>query len=262
MTAIAETVRPLTRPESRYFYFHMALACMAVAFIGFVPTYWVPLAAGSARIDPVLHLHGLIFFSWTLYYVFQTWLAATGQIARHRMTGLIGVSLATAMLIFGVMAAIHSIRGADAAGNGPLGGAFAIVPLTNITFFALLIMLALANVRRPEWHKRLMLMAAIFILGPAIARWFLTLLPAPRPPSVVYTLGLESAAYLLVLVPLAHDWRTRGRPHPVYITGAAARLAIVLLRVPFSGTHAWHSIAGWVSRLAGRANLATCRAIT
>ena len=251
---MTDTVIPagaMPRAESRYFYFRMSLAFLAVALIGFAPTYWAPLAAGTAHFDPVMHIHGLIFFSWSLYYVFQTWVAASGQIARHRMTGLIGVSLATAMLIFGMVAAIHSMRGAAAAGHAPLGESFAIVPLTNITFFAVLMVLALINVRRPEWHKRLMLMAAIFILGPATARWFLTFLPVPEPPSVVYTMGPELLTYLLILAPLRHDWRTRGRPHPVYVAGAAARLALIVLRVPFSGTHVWHGFAGWVARLAG-----------
>ena len=31
---------------ARYFYFHMALACAAVAFLGFAPTYFMPLASG------------------------------------------------------------------------------------------------------------------------------------------------------------------------------------------------------------------------
>src|SRR5437667_3938118 len=82
---------------ARYFYFNTALACMAVAFLGFAPTYWLPLGRGSFSASPVVHFHGLLFFSWTLYYAFQPWLAASGQTARHRMLGMIGVWLATMM---------------------------------------------------------------------------------------------------------------------------------------------------------------------
>jgi uncharacterized membrane protein YozB (DUF420 family) len=251
MTDTTAPARTMVRVDSKYFYVHMALACLAVVLIGFAPTYFVPMAAHAARFDPVLHIHGLIFFSWSLYFILQTWVAASGQVARHRMTGLIGVSLATAMVIFGVLAAIHSMQAPAAAGHPEIGQAFAIVPLTNITFFAILIVLALVNVRRPEWHKRLMLMAAIFILGAAAARWFLTFLPVPRPPSVVYTMGPEFLTFLLIVPALLHDWRTRGRLHPVYVVGASARLALIVLRVPFSGTHAWHSIAAWAYGLTG-----------
>ena len=64
--------------DARYFYFHMALACMAVAFLGFAPTYWLPLASRSFSASPVIHFHGLLFFAWTLYFAFQSWLAASG----------------------------------------------------------------------------------------------------------------------------------------------------------------------------------------
>ena len=81
----------------------MALACTAVAFLGFAPTYLMPLANRSFSASPVVHVHGLLFFAWSLFFVFQTWLAASGQVARHRSIGMIGVSLATAMTIFGFL---------------------------------------------------------------------------------------------------------------------------------------------------------------
>ena len=93
-----------------YFYFHMALACTAVAFLGFAPTYWLPLASGSFSSTPVVHFHGMLFFAWTLYFAFQTWLAASGRTARHRMMGMVGVSLATAMTIFGFLVAVNATK--------------------------------------------------------------------------------------------------------------------------------------------------------
>jgi hypothetical protein len=241
------------RADSRYFYFRMALACMAVAFLGFAPTYWMPMAGGGLKVDPVVHIHGVIFFTWTLYYVFQTWLAATGQVARHRNVGLIGVSLATAMLIFGVLISIHSMRLSAAAGQTAQGEAFSIVPLTTIASFAVLIVFALANVRRPEWHKRLMLLAAISILGAALARVFRTLLAPPGNdiPPVAASIAPVLTADLLLIAPLLYDWRKHGRPHPVYLVGGGIMVAIHVLRVPFSGSHAWHAFAGWLSGLAG-----------
>ena len=71
----------------------MALACTAVAFLGFAPTYWLPLASGSFPPMPVVHFHGMLFFSWTLYFAFQTWLAASGRTARHRSLGVLGAGL-------------------------------------------------------------------------------------------------------------------------------------------------------------------------
>jgi hypothetical protein len=237
----------------RYFYFHMALACMAVAFLGFAPTYWLPLASGSFASTPVVHFRGLLFFTWTLYFAFQTWLAASGRIARHRAMGMIGVSLATAMTILGFLVAVHSMKHSAELGQPDAGIAFAIVPLSGILFFAVVFALAVASTRRPETHKRLMLLAGISILDAAVARWFLTFLAPPGPPGpppVPVTIAPALVACLLLVVAIVADWRTRGRPHPVYIYGGAALVAVKLLNWPISMTPAWHSLAGGILALA------------
>ena len=245
--------RAVAPSQARYFYFYMALSCMAVAFLGFAPTYWLPLASGSFPSMPVIHFHGLLFFAWTLYFAFQTRLAASGQIARHRTIGMIGVSLATAMTIFGFLAGVNAMKRSAAIGLTNEGIAFAIVPLSGILFFAVVFTLAIAAVRRPETHKRLMLLAAISILDAAVARWFLTFLAPPGPPGpppVPVTIAPALVACLLLVIAIIFDWRTRGRPHPVYVYGGIALVAVKLLNWPISTTSAWHSFAGEILALA------------
>jgi hypothetical protein len=241
------------RLGAKYFYFYMALSCAAVAFLGFAPTYWLPMAGRTFKANPVIHIHGLLFFSWSLYFCFQTWLAASGKVARHRTTGLIGISFATAMTIFGWLATINAMKAAVALGLKDEGIAFAIVPLGDITFFAVVFALAVAAVRRPESHKRLMLLAAISILDAAVARWFIAFLAPPGqvgPPPVIVTIPPALIAYLLLVAAMIFDWRTRGRPHRVYVVGGAALLAIKLLGLPVSATPFWHSFAGGILALA------------
>lgn len=245
--------RVTARSGTQYFYFYMALSCMAVAFLGFAPTYWLPLASGSFPSMPVIHFHGLLFFAWTLYFAFQTWLAASGQIARHRTMGMIGVSLATAMTIFGFLAAVNAMKRSAALGLTNEGIAFAIVPLSGILFFAVVFTLAVAATRRPEIHKRLMLLAGISLLDAAVARWFLTFLAPPGalgPPPVPVTIPPAFVAYLLLVAAMVFDWRTRGRPHAVYVYGGIALVGVKLLNWPISTTPAWHSFAGGILALA------------
>jgi hypothetical protein len=255
MTILLERTpsRATASVEAQNFYFYMALSCMAVAFLGFAPTYWLPMAKGSFSATPVVHFHGLLFFAWTLYFAFQTWLAASGRVARHRTLGMVGVSLATAMTIFGFLVTINAMKRSAALGLTDEGIAFAIVPLSGIAFFAVVFAIAIANVRRTEIHKRLMLLAAISLLDAAVARWFLTFL-APAgplgPPPVPVTIPPAFVAYLLLVVAIVFDWRTRGRPHPVYLYGGAALIAVKLLNWPISMTAAWHAIAGGMLALA------------
>jgi hypothetical protein len=255
MTTLIDNIRPraVASSHARYFYFYMALSCIAVAFLGFAPTYWAPMATGSFPSMPVIHFHGMLFFAWTLYFAFQTWLAASGRVARHRTIGMIGVSLATAMTIFGFLAAVNAMKRSAALGLTDAGIAFAIVPLSGILFFAVVFSLAIANTRQPETHKRLMLLAGISILDAAVARWFLTFL-APAgpagPPPVEITIIPALVAYLLLVPAMIFDWRRQGRPHPVYIYGGIALLAVKLLNWPISITPAWHVFAGGILALA------------
>jgi hypothetical protein len=76
----------------------------------------------------------MVFFTWSVFFAFQAWLASSGRIARHRSTGLIGVSLATAMTILGFLASVDQMKRAAALGQADAGIAFAIVPLTGIVF--------------------------------------------------------------------------------------------------------------------------------
>lgn len=246
MTTTSVPARTSVRSGSQYFYFHMSLVCMAIAFLGFLPSYWVPMAAGTLHKAPISHIHAFIFFCWSLYIVFQSWLGASGQIVRHRAVGLIGVSLATAMLIFGVMVSIQRMRETAAAGHLEVGMGVANVSLSNIGLFAVLIVFALVNTRRPEWHKRLMLMAAISILGAPMARWLMIYLHMPPPAPLS-----DWLVCLLATVPMLHDWRMRQTLHTANGMAFVAMVAVRLVRIPFGETQIWHDAAAWLLRLSG-----------
>ena len=157
------------------------------------------------------------------------------------------------MTIFGFLVGVTMMQRSAAVGQTDAGIAFSIVPWSGILFFAVVFAIGIAMVRRPEVHKRLMLLAGISILDAAVARWFLTFLAPPGPPGpppVVVTIPPAFVAYLLLVVAMVHDWRTRGRPHAVYVIGGAVLVAVKLLNLPISATHAWHAFAGGILALA------------
>lgn len=252
MVAVAEGFTILFRPKS--FYWWMALAFLFVAVLGFVPTYWAPMAAGTFTANPVIHIHAMIFFTWTLFFLVQTSLVQIGQTARHRAFGLVGISLATLMCVFGVLAALNSLVLATALGAGSAGEAFIIVPLSAIAMFAVLTGVAVANVKRPEIHKRLMLLATVAILDGPLLRplkaWVFTDLP-PGPPPVSITLWASALTWIFIIAALAHDWRTRGRLHSVYLVGGGFIVIVGVLRLPVSELPAWRSVAASFLSLAG-----------
>jgi hypothetical protein len=234
-------------PVGQRFYVGMAATFVAVALLGFAPTYWLPLTRATLDVPPITHLHALFFYGWTLLFLRQTWLAASGEMTRHRELGVAGVALATGMLFVGLNASVTSVRRGEAAGFGDAARAFSIVSVTAILLFAVLVAIAVVNVRKPEVHKRLMLVATASILQAAVGRWFLLLLAPVRaagagpvgPPPVFVTVLPGLVVDLLIVAAMIHDRRTIGRVHRVYWIAGACVLAVQVLRVPVSSTSGW-----------------------
>jgi hypothetical protein len=240
--------------DTRWFYVGMAGVCVLVAFGGFVPTYWARLATGSFGGAPILHIHGALFFSWTLFFLAQTMWVASGQTGRHRQWGLTGIALATAMGVSVVLASINSMKVAETIAMGDAARRFSIVALSALVLFATFVGLAIANVQRPQAHKRYMLLAMVPLLHAATARIFLTLFAPPGavgPPPVFVAIPPGLTVDLFVVAMLVHDRRTLGRMHPITLFGGAANLAVQLLVVPLSATAAWMAVATGIERLAG-----------
>lgn len=248
-STLAHDLRP-RRAAQRSFYVLAATVCCVVAFVGFAPTFWLPLAEGNFRQPFVVYLHGLLFFLWMLLFVGQAAFVASGRIARHETFGMAGIALAAGMLCVGVLMTIHSLHVGIAQGFSEQAREFAIVPLSAILLFAALVAVAIAKRRDSEAHKRLMLVATASLLQPGIGRWFaLFLAPAGGhgPPPVAVTIVPGLLADLVIVAAMIYDRGRRGSIHPVYWVAGTGLLAVQLLRLPLSHTSAWMAVAGWLA---------------
>lgn len=248
----------LQKAEPRWFYARMAVTCVAVAILGFLPTYFVPMARGQLVAPPLIHFHGLIFFGWTVMFASQTWLVASGRTVAHRAWGMLGIAWATAMVFVVFAVVISRISLMTAAGHRDAMLAFSWIQIGGILIFATFFVLAIFNIRKPEVHKRLMLVGTISLLQAPIARWFVVLLAAPVPPGglalpppLPLTIPPGIVADLLLIAAIVYDWRTRGRPHPVYLIGGAAVLAFQLTAPLIGGSATWRSTAAWIGSFGG-----------
>lgn len=258
--------------STRWFYAWMAMTCLAIAVLGFMPTYFVPLAAGTFKAEPIVHIHGMVLFSWCALFCTQTWLVAKGGTLAHRSWGMLGIAIVAAMVC--VVTAVVSLRISQAATPGmPAEQAFGLksfawVSISALVFFVPVFVLAIVNIKKPDVHKRLMLLGTISLLGAPIARWFLTFLaPPPDPNAAVFLLANGNPAPvappievaippslvgdILWVVAMVYDWRTTGRVHPVYIIGGAIMLVVQLTLSPIAHSDAWQSIATAIGHIAG-----------
>ena len=258
---MATVTTPIARPNEDVGFVILAGLCVAIAFTAFAGTYWLQVPAGTFVGPPLLHLHGLLFSAWTLYFLWQAALIANRRNVSHRAWGLAGISLASLMVFTGVAVTIGGVQWRIAHGQGEIGRAFAIVPLSAMLLFAAFVTAAMVRRRRTDWHKRFMVVASVALLNAAVARFFFLVatggggpgmrpgLGPPLPPESALVPGLITDS--VILLAMALDWRARGRVHPAYFWGLGAMLIVQILRGPIGHTHAWSSFADFLARFAG-----------
>jgi len=217
--------------EGRLFHTGMAVALLLTAVVGFGPTYFFKPFRPSPPLSPLLHAHGMVFTAWLVLLIVQSGLVRADRTDLHRRLGMFGALLAVGVVCLGLAVAREAARrGTSADGMTPL--AFMIFPLGQTLLFAGFIGAGLWNRRRPEIHRRLILLGTICMMTPAISR----MVDKRSVLAMFLTVGF-------VVVAMIHDWLTRRRVHPVYIVGGVILLASGPLRAVIGNSAAWQSFA-------------------
>jgi hypothetical protein len=226
--------------SERVFFGGMALAMLATVFAGFARSYYLGPWFGAPSLSTLVHLHGIVASAWMLLFIGQTTLIAARRPDLHRLAGYAGLVLAAALIAVSVLAAVEA-GGVSRRFSQMPPHVFIVFPLGLAFMFAALVTAAALLRRRPAFHKRLMLIATIAILAPAIARLQLPFLP--RGP-----VGANIGAWFF-LAPLAvHDLRTLRHIHPATLAGGGFLIAMLPLRLALAETSAWK---GFVNVLVG-----------
>jgi hypothetical protein len=200
---------PQTRSR-HIFYPGMALTIATVVGVGFGPTIGVRLIHPPSPRPFILHLHVVLFVTWVLLLIVQTLLVRSRRIDWHRRLGVVGLIVGTSMPIVGITTALVMTR---LAGNGVEGQAALAVSFFDMFAFATTFGLAMCLRRRPDYHRRLILMASCGLTVAAFARF-----PSWLMPNNVWYLGVD----ILIVAALIRDLAHEGRLHPVYGYGLPA----------------------------------------
>ena len=238
MTIAANILR--TGTERRFFAWGAAVIVLT-AFGGFARTYYLKGAFDTPPLPTLVHVHAAAMTAWIILFVTQTRLVAAQRTDLHRRLGLFGAVLIALIVVIGVLTSIESARrGLSPTDMPPL--MFMAVPLGTVFVFAVLAGAAVFYRRRSDIHKRLMLLATLSILTPAIARIPWDAFRAMGPPLF---LGLTDACVLAFVV---YDTANNRRLHPAFGWGTLFLFASQPLRIMLAHTAAWTHFATWLTR--------------
>jgi hypothetical protein len=227
--------------DERRFFFQVALACVVVAFAGFISRYFAPMAAGTFAARTLVHIHGLAMWTWMLLFAWQAWQASQGRLRRHRAFGMAGIALFTLAVWLGISVALLQLDAQIEAGVGDRARAFVAMPLGLALTMVPLFIAAIAQARHADAHARLMLLVTLVALTPALARLVGDVMGTgqhPRNPVI---------AGLIVLAAIAgaasRDLHVRGRVHAAYLYGGGFVALVMLARSTLNHTEAWYAVA-------------------
>jgi hypothetical protein len=239
------------KSAERKFYTRMAILLVVIVLLGFGPSFYLrgivpPYPRPNPTLPPWVILHGLVFTTWMGIFVAQTQLISARKHEIHMRLGVAWMLFAIAMIPVMYLTAVWQVARANQPPfTDPL--TWTIVPLSVIIPFAVVVYLGWIHRRQAQWHKRLMLSAAIMVMmGPAVGR-----LPIAPPilPGFTFVLLLGLALFIPLFV---WDRRREGHVHPATKVGfsLAAMTVAIPLAVFWTGFD-WASVAAKLPGVGG-----------
>lgn len=224
-------------PADAWFFPAILGAIWVILLVGFLPETFASLQPGGRAYPPIIHVHAVVFFGWITFLTMQIGLIRTGNVAWHRQMGIVGAVLAVAVEIAGPAAALTQHMNHEAR-QPPQ---FLALQLGNIVVFAIMVTAGLMLRGQSAAHKRLMLIGTIALIGAGFGHVVRMLTGAPPPWTLMPAVYI--AGNILLLVIALYDFRTRGRPHPVFLVATAFFLVAQLVIGMMLQSPAWAQVA-------------------
>jgi hypothetical protein len=216
-----------------------ALLAAAIAFVGFWPTYFGPLLAGTSSASTLVHVHAAVFVTWLAMFAAQAALAATGRVALHMRLGPWFFAFGILLMVVGVLTALGRFEGAVRADQLASAQRRLFAPLRDMVFFTPFFAAAWIYRRRPEIHKRCLLVATTILLIAAVVR--MKFLGTPPVAALLFLIWP-----LPIYVGMVHDYVTKRVVHPVYVMGLLA-LGSMQLLLPLNASQSWLDFTAWLA---------------
>ena len=261
---VPATVNTISQTGSRrrvdhWFYVGVAVLVILLHVAGFGPSL-IDQSMRNGQPSLLVIIHGAVAGAWLLLFLAQATLVATGRTSIHRRLGAIAPVLTVVMVVLIFQTTIEMMRrGYDLSGDvlRPAAAPGAPVPsvaevdgglngFVSALNFGILVAAGWWYRRRPEIHKRLMLVALLsltsvpllHLAGYVIGRWPDLFGPASVAPF---------AANLLLFAGAVHDKVTRGRIHPISVWVPLALIAVMLIVFAVAPSASWRQFSAWLA---------------
>ena len=210
-----DTAAQSARRAERAFFLFIAFAFLALVLWTFARTFYLKLVFGTPPLPLLLHIHGIVMTGWPVLLAVQTSLIASRHVQWHRRVGVFGTLWAGLVVLLGSVTTLHAAA-REVQGHTPMAKIQVFITtldLLQMLLFAAFVTAAILLRRRPDYHKRLMVLTIACMLPDAFAR-----LPVHFMTNARILMGLDG----FVLLCVAIDTFRHRRLHPAFGWGGLA----------------------------------------
>lgn len=192
----------------KYFYFFMSLLIPAMVIYGFSFTVDKNLIHPAIPRPALLYFHAAVFSGWLVFFILQSALVRTHNVWWHQRVGWFGLALGVVVVILGVSTAITMARFNTIQLHSAAAAGFLMIPLFDMVCFTTTFALAIYWRKKPEFHRRLMLIATCSLAAAGFGRF-----PQWLLPSEFFYAGVD----LLIVLGVLRDLIVNRSVHRVYL---------------------------------------------
>ena len=252
-SAVAVAARPpITRERmERVFYLLSACFLLVVVVIGFQHFYVHGRDSNGGpvtqKIAALVFLHGIAMSSWIILLIVQSALIVRGNRKLHMSLGVVGAVLAAFLVVVGLTTAITSVHYNPNSYKDIWGARrFLSLMLTNILGFGALAGVGLQYRRRPEVHRPLMLLATLFVAGPA-GFFRIPVISGPVMGAIHTILAVWVPMLFFGVLLLLIKWAMTRSWDQYFAAGLIGIVLTCVLQFLVANSAWWYHIAGWVT---------------
>ncbi len=231
------------RHFDRRFYLGASLAGLGLVFWGFAPTYYLKLIFGAPTLPTRLHIHGAIMSSWLVLFFVQACLISARRTQWHRQLGILGAGIAIAVVLVGSTTTLNAAAREVSRHSVEANSRVVVLglELVQMALFAGLVAAAIAMRRRPDFHKRLMLLATACMMPSAFSR-----IPLNLTFMVSNFVSILILFNLCVIFPALIDTFRNRRPHPAFVWGGLITISALNLGYLIAISPQWLRFGTWL----------------
>ncbi|MBS1752831.1 MAG: hypothetical protein KF741_11435 [Ferruginibacter sp.] len=223
------------------FTFFTAIAMIGIIaiLVGFSKTFIIPLVSGTKTWPLTIYAHAFFVFGWVIIFLTQSLLIQNKKYKIHIFIGRWAAFIAVGAAISIIPASLFQIERELKEGLGQTAISSIVGSLASASMFLILVTLGILNRKRPQVHKRFMLLATILLIWPAWFRWR-HYFPSVERPDIWFAVVLSDS---LILVAFIWDWLKNKYIHPALFYGGLFIIAENVMEILLFDSKGWRVLA-------------------